>query len=248
MPTLVRSSLGVALAATLTATPAGAQLTYATSDSLPPFARRASASLGVVQMRPQGDFNHNIDFGYGLNGTGLLRLDRLGIVHLRLDLGFAQYGSETKRVPLSETVGGRVLVDVVTNNSMFVGGIGPHLMIPRGPVRPYVHGAAGFAAFATSTRVEDTDNSEDSHFSTNNHDDGTFSWSMGTGVLIPVRYGRTHVDIDLGMTYYTGGEASYLRPGSIRDLPGGAIQITPMRSKTDFALWRIGVRLATDWR
>ena len=73
---------------------------------------------------PMEEFRANVDQGWGAGAYLLYDLDRRGILSLRLDFNYAAYGRESKRVPLSNTVGGRVLVDVVTTNSLFAFGLG----------------------------------------------------------------------------------------------------------------------------
>jgi hypothetical protein len=82
------------------------------------FARRSSGSFSFVQSRPLGGLSENIGFGYGLNAAYLLRLDQEGYLSLRAAAGFVDYGSESFRVPLSTTVGGRIQVKVSTDNNI----------------------------------------------------------------------------------------------------------------------------------
>ena len=78
--------------------------------------RRSTASISVIHSRPQGAFSANVGLGYGLDGAYLLRLDDAGLWSLRADIGVIGYGDESRRTALSESVGGRVTVDVTTTN------------------------------------------------------------------------------------------------------------------------------------
>src|SRR4051812_16440937 len=78
------------------------------------FQRRSSGTLAFIQSRPQAALANNIGFGYGVDGTYMFRLDNAGFLGLRADAGFLQYGRESKHVPLSSTIGGRIQVDVST--------------------------------------------------------------------------------------------------------------------------------------
>jgi hypothetical protein len=49
--------------------------------------------------------------------------------------------------------------------------------------------------------------------------------------------------LDIGAQYVDGGNAEYLAPGSIVDLPGGEISIAPMESSTHLVALRLGVRI-----
>src|SRR5436305_10007114 len=77
-------------------------------------ALRSSGTVTFIQSRPLGGLAENIGLGYGVNGSYLLRLDHSGAMSLRVDGGVVQYGSESMRVPLSSTVGGRIQVKVST--------------------------------------------------------------------------------------------------------------------------------------
>jgi len=206
------------------------------------FERRASGSIGVWALQPTGELHQNIHAGWGAGAAGLLRVDDRGWWAMRLDIGLGGYGTESKRVALSPTIGGRVQVDVVTRNYVVVGGIGPQLAAPSGIVRPYVNAGLGMQVFFTQSDVEGADD-DLSFANTVNHSDWTPAWTTGGGLYIPLRYGRTPVLLDLGDTYYIAGRASYLKPGSIEDLPNSQIRITPMESETPLVLVRLGVKI-----
>lgn len=244
-PTLRRAALVLVAAATplLAQDSTGTSGTTRHERPLNEFQLRSSGSIAFVQARPTGALAQNIGFGYGANGTYLFRLDRAGFLSLRADVGFTQYGSESMRVPLSSTIGGRIQVKVSTNNYVVPFTIGPQLMYPTGRLRPYVNVGFGGQAFYTQSRVEGDDNTDYSFASTTNQSDATRTWVAGGGLLIPVYEGRTRVRIDLGAQYYTGGHAQYLRPGSIRDLPNSQITFTPLESDTHMILVRLGVNI-----
>lgn len=206
------------------------------------FARRSSGSFAIVQSRPQGDFARNIDFGYGASGAYLYRLDRAGFFSLRADAGMLQYGHESKQVPLSETIGGRIQVRVSTVNYLMPLTIGPQIAWPRGPVRPYAHAGIGGQFFFTQSSVQGSSDSYDFANTTNQHD-ATGTWMAGAGVLLPISERRVKVSADLGAQYLAGGRAQYLRPGSIQDLPNAQIRITTLESETHMVIVRLGVRI-----
>jgi opacity protein-like surface antigen len=205
-------------------------------------ARRSSASLTVVQSRPQGSFGRNVGFGYGLDGAYLLRLDDAGVWSLRVSAGVLSYGDESRRTPLSESVGGRVLVDVKTNNYIAPMSIGPQITWPTGWFRPYVNAGVGGQAFFTESRVEGT-NDLVAFASMTNHSSFAASWALGGGVYMPVYAGKTKVQLDLGLQYLNGGRTRYLAPGSITDLPGAQISVTPLESDTHLVMVRFGARI-----
>src|SRR5579884_790392 len=74
------------------------------------FERRSSGTFAIIQSRPQGEFGENVGLGYGGDAAYLFALDHRGILSLRANIGFLQYGHESKQVPLSPTIGGRIQV------------------------------------------------------------------------------------------------------------------------------------------
>ena len=208
------------------------------------FELRSSGSIAFIQSRPLGGLQQNIGFGYGLDGAYQFRLDQRGVFSLRANLGFLGYGDESFRVPLSETIGGRIQVKVTTTNYLLPLSIGPQIMWPKGKVRPYVNAGVGAQYFFTESTVDDGDNGDNDNIaSTTNYSDWTSTWVAGGGIYFPVYENKTSVALDLGMQYVAGGRARYLRPGSIHDLPNAQISITPFESDTHLLLVRLGVRI-----
>lgn len=189
---------------------------------------------------PQQEFRQNVKQGFGGDVGAHFKLDRRGILGLGTELGFLSYGRETKRVPLSSTIGGRVNVDLTTSNNIFWMGIGPQLTAPSGPVRPYVNGTAGFAVFWTESSVKGSYD-EESFASTNNYDDATFAWTGGAGILIPVGTSREGA-IDFGVRYHGNGNTRYLKKGDIIDLPNGNVQLQIHEGNTPLLMWRLGFK------
>lgn len=207
------------------------------------FALRSEGDLTVTQSRPFGQFGDNVGFGYGVSGAYLFHLDRAGVLSLRADAGYLKYGGESKNVPLSPTIGGRIQVKVSTNNYVVPVSVGPQLTWPHGPIQPYVNAGIGGQFFYTESSIDDGNDDDLSNISTTNQHDQTLSWIMGGGVYIPVYAKQMTAMLDLGVEYFTGGHAQYLRPGSITDLPNAQIQINPLDSDTHMLLVRIGMTL-----
>jgi hypothetical protein len=207
------------------------------------FQKRSAGSFTITQSRPTGALGDNIGFGYGFNGAYLFRLDDAGWFSLRADAGFLQYGEESKRVPLSSTIGGRVQVRVSTNNNIVPLSLGAQVAVPRGAIRPYANAGVGAQFFFTESHVDGVDDNHD-FASTTNQWDKTTSWVAGGGVYIPVYQKRTKVMLDIGAQYVNGGRARYLKPGSIQDLPDNQIRVTPMETDTHMVLVRVGVKLS----
>jgi hypothetical protein len=205
-------------------------------------ALRSAGSFSIIQNRPAGQFGDNIGLGYGGNAAYLFSLDRDGILALRADVGFIDYGNESKRFPILD---GRVQVKVSTNNYIVPISIGPQLTWPGGSVRPYVNAGFGEQFFFTQSSIDGTN---DSGLSTTNQHDHTKSWIAGGGVYVPVYSRKVNVMLDVGAQYYMGGHAQYLGPGGITDLPNGQILVTPMESDTHMLVVRLGVRVGAQRR
>jgi hypothetical protein len=200
---------------------------------------RAFIGLNVMAAQPLGEFDKYIDWGGGFGGEFLYALDRDGALGLRINMGLMIYGYETKEVPLSPSAG-RVRVDINTSNNIFVMSIGPQIMMPSGAVRPYLNATAGWSYFFTHSSVEGGVDFEP-YASSTNFDDGTFSWSAGGGLYIPVRRGRKPISLDVGAQYHANGEVRYLREGSIQDDGIGGVNFDPIRSHTNLITYRLGV-------
>ena len=204
-------------------------------------ARRSSGSFTFIQSRPQGAFGQNVGLGYGVDGAYLLRLDDTGIWSLRVSAGIVGYGGESRRTALSESVGGRVLVNVKTDNYIAPMSVGPQLTWPTGWFRPYLNAGVGGQALFTESHIEGNDRV--SIASTTNHSSFAASWVAGAGVYLPVYAGKTKVQLDLGLQYLNGGRTRYLAAGSITDLPGAQISVTPLESATHLMIVRFGARV-----
>jgi hypothetical protein len=214
----------------------------ATSSGEPRLMGGLTLSIG----QPQGDFHRYVSNGVGVGANGLFRVDPAGAFAIRLDGGFLNYGRERKQIPLSGVPGGgRIRLDLTTSNNIVWLGAGPQLMAPRGPVRPYVNGTAGFSYFATTSSVEGRNNDDQPFAEDTNYDDLTFSWGGGGGLLIPVHRSReTMVFLDVGARYHNNGRnVRYLREGGIRDLPNGGIELSVIESRADLVTWHIGVSI-----
>jgi hypothetical protein len=206
---------------------------------------RGYGDLNFAVAQPIGAFGDFIGEGYGLTGGFVWNLDRDRVFGIRAEGGFVQYGSET--------IGGclvscRVPVDVTTSNDIAFAGIGPQISVPAGLFRPYINATAGVSYFFTHSSISDSDNYDTGAFDATNHDDAVFAVTGGGGVLIPLFMRRTPVLLDLGATFHRNGEATYLRKGSIRDLPDGSIVISPLRSEANFVTYRIGISIGVPAR
>jgi hypothetical protein len=192
----------------------------------------------IAQSR--GEFADYVDGGFGGQLHYIHQLDRDGWIGVRADAGIVVYGYERQRVPLSSTLGGRILVDLNTSNNIAFVGIGPQIGVPDGRLRPYVNGYVGYSFIWTSSSVSGTGWDDEDFASTTNFDDWSFSHGVGGGVYVPLRGGPSPVSLDLGVRYRDNGEAEYLREGDIEDNPDGSITLYPVRSDTDLLTFHVG--------
>ena len=212
------------------------------TDTLGP--TRMTAGLALAIAQPVGEFSDYVDVGGGLQGFFRVRLDPHGIMSLRVNGGFLNYGSETKRVCLSTTVGCRIQVDLTTSNNIFMLGAGPELAIPIGRVRLYGSATAGLGYFSTDSSVEGATGSQEPFASTNNFGDGGFAWTTGGGIEVEVaRPKGVPIAVDFGISHHGNGRREYLTEGDITDLPDGSLRFDVKRSDADFVLWRLGVSI-----
>ena len=116
-----------------------------------------------------------------------------------------------------------------------------------GSFRPYLDGLIGMHYCFTETKVSDEDDfGEEPIASSLNHQDVAFSYGAGGGVMFLVHQKREEgsklmeVLIDFRVRYSFGGEATYLKRGSITREDGTAI-IDPLRSRTDLLTYQLGV-------
>lgn len=209
-------------------------------SAAPVHAQTFQAGLDFTTVIPRGEFKDNIeDNGYGLGGHFLVRLGRSPLM-AGVDGGFATYGSEKRREPLSSSIPD-ITVDVVTDNNIIL----THFLLraqPRsGSVRPYVDGLIGFKYLFTQTKVE-ADEAEEVLASTTNLSDFAFSYGVGGGVQFRLAGlgGSRELVLDTKVRHLWGSEARYLRKGSIIREDGMVI-FDVLSSRTNVVTAQIGL-------
>jgi hypothetical protein len=198
---------------------------------------------------PQNEFKKNVD-NTGFGGTGYFAFH---FPQTPLAVGvsgtFLIYGSETREEPFSTTIPD-VFVDVTTTNNIVMGHVLLRLQPPRGIVKPYLDGLFGLNYLWTRTTIKNQSNNEEVASSTN-FDDITFGYGFGGGLMFRVyqasslrnqREGINSVYIDLGLRYLRGGEAEYLKEGSIRR-ENGRVTYDVNKSTTDILIIHIGASI-----
>jgi hypothetical protein len=226
----------LSLAAALISTRAAAQ----EEERLPLGPVRGGVGGTMVMAVPQGELADQIDNGFGVAFNGHFNLVSSGALRLRADGGFVQYGSESREVCFSNTVGCRIVLDLITENAIFYGSLGPEVMLPDGFIRPYLNAGIGFSHFETASRLEG-DGDDNSFGRTPHLGDTGFAFTGGGGLYIPLHFGDTPWAIDVSARYHRNGTISYLREGDIHDEPDGSISFTPTRTRADFVTLQLGV-------
>jgi len=239
----LRSCLLVLLALLLPGwAPSGLEGQARTSDpAAAPETPRMAAGGALALAQPRGEFNDYVGLGFGLHGSFRWNLVQDGVLAIRVQGAVLNYGNETRRVCLSETVGCRIQVDLTTSNNILLLGVGPEVGIPVGGGRLYGNAGVGLGYFSTDSRIQGLQDHE-SQFQTRNYSDGGFAWNAGAGIEYPLgRVQRYPVAIDFGLSHQENGRRDYLTEGGIIDGPDGSIQFDARRSQANFLLWRLGV-------
>ncbi len=197
---------------------------------------------------PQGEMKDQIDRNaYGIGGQIFFSPQKSPLA-IGLDLSWMNYGSESRREPFSTTIPD-VTVDVNTSNNIVQTFFVLRGQMPTGPIRLYGDALVGFNYLYTETRISDTDDLTDDIASSTNQDDATFAYGFGGGLMVPVftrgvttQGGKSGLQVllDGGVRYILGGEAEYLKEGSIRR-ESGAIAFDTIKSKTNMTKMHLGV-------
>ena len=204
------------------------------------------AGINFLLGQPKGEFKENVeDLGFGIGGMFAFRPGNSPVM-IGLDVEYMLYGSETRQEPFSHTIPD-VTVEVETRNNILLTHALLRLQGNSGTFRPYLDGLIDMHYFFTETKVRDEDDFvEEPIASSTNQEDIAFSYGAGGGVMLLVHQKREEgsklkeVLIDFRVRYSFGGEATYLKRGSITRENGTAI-IDPLRSRTDLLTYQLGV-------
>lgn len=203
-----------------------------------------AGGLNIMLGFPMGDFKEEIDrLGFGLSGHFLFLAPTdnrpFGI---GLNVGYLNYGQETRREPFSLTIPD-VTVDVERSNNLVNFHVLFQLGFGSGSVRPFVEGLFGGSYIFTETTIRSRGAEEVA--SSNNFDDFAWSYGAGGGLLILLSSGEEGEDfgsifLDLKARYLFGSEAEYLKEGSVI-VSGGNVTYQVTKSKTDLLTVHTGV-------
>jgi len=202
-----------------------------------------SGGVNFTLAFPMGEFKDNVDrLGFGGSIQFLLWNPTSNLpFSFGLNLGFINYGSESRREPFSETIPD-VTVDVDRSNNL----VNFHLLFqiapPPSTVTPYAELLFGGSYLFTETQIKSRGVEEVA--SSTNFDDFAWSYGGGGGLMILLSDNISEdvgaIFLDLKVRYLLGSEAEYLREGSvtIRDRD---VHYDVTRSKTDLLTAHLGV-------
>ncbi len=204
-----------------------------------------SAGINFMLGFPMNEFKENVS-RTGIGGSlHFVFFDPVPMAPFTagINIGYLNYGSESRREPFSHTIPD-VVVDVDRTNNITNFHFLFQLMFPTGPVRPYLEGLFGGAYIFTQTSIKSTGQQEVA--SSTNFDDIAWSYGGGGGFLIHLFSAPGPLDkfgslfLDFKVRYLFGTEAEYLKEGSVT-IQQGKAYYEVSRSKTDLLTVHLGV-------
>lgn len=218
-------------------------------------AQELQFGLDVQLGAPQNEYKTQLGnrLGFGVGGMFGVRLANSPVL-LGVDLGFMNFGTETRDEPLSTTIPD-IRVEVENSYNLFHADLLLRMIPPAGAVRPYVDGLVGINHFFTETVLRERGglSSQPDVLRDTNFRDTSLSYGFGAGLQFRVYSddgnrtansdefsGPYSVYIHFNSRYMFGREAEYLREGSIiRE--NGNVTFDVIQSKTDLLYFKLGV-------
>ncbi len=205
-----------------------------------------NAGISFDVVTPKGEFKDNLDRnGYGGSFMALVKPNPLVPLKIGLELGFANYGMESRNEPFSYSIPD-VTVNVRRSNNIFLGHLLLRAQRDMGKFSPYLDGLFGMTYLWTKTTIEGEEDMVQIA-SSKNIDDVALSYGFGGGMMFNVWTGKPNIDdvtnvyIDLKIRYLYGGEAEYLKKGAISVSDNGNVSYDISESRTDMMLYQIGI-------
>jgi hypothetical protein len=208
-------------------------------------AQRYTAGVAGVYAQPLGEFGQNVRRGFGLDGFGTLGLDSRGIFSLRAELGYLGYSTKTE--PFYESNGyDYVELESETKSGVLTLGIGPQLMAPSGPVRPYAAATIGLARFATETAINlparsSSSGTNETLYKETLSSDWVRSLAATGGLAFQLSFFGKGILGDLGVRYHRNGLARYVSPEGVQYNGTETPTVTATESEADFVVYRLGI-------
>ena len=210
-------------------------------------AQIAGGGINFIIGMPQKEFKENVDrIGFGTGIEGLYYLTPAIPFGIGVNLGFLNYGKETRNAPLSTTIPDvTVKVDRTNNIGNF------HLLLRLtqnfSNFSPYFDLLIGGSYLFTETKVINRRNNQE-FASDKNFDDWAFSYGYGGGVKIKIfnatdeTTGRlVPIFLDIKGRYLLGSEAEYLSEKDfiVNDITG-TVSYRTRKSTTDLFNIQVG--------
>lgn len=204
-----------------------------------------SGGLNIMLGFPSGEFKNNVKrTGFGLSGHYLFLSPSVNRPFgIGINVGYLNYGQETRREPFSTTIPD-VTVDVERSNNLVNFHALFQLGFGSGSVRPFIEGLFGGSYIFTETTIRSKGAQEVA--SSTNFDDFAWSYGGGGGILIQLSFSDEEgsdagaLFLDLKVRYLFGSEAEYLKEGSVI-ISGGKATYLVTKSKTDLLTVHAGV-------
>jgi len=199
---------------------------------------------------PQGEFRANVNkmgFGGQLQAT-LWTPSKERPFSIGFDIGYLVYGQIDERRPWIGFPG--VYLNLTRTNSMATGHVYIQVSPFFGTIRPYVEGLFGGAYLFTQTTVRN-ENKNEEIASSNNYDDFAWNYGGGAGMLFRISGASENVEavfLDLKARYLFGTETKYLTETGVTVNSRGDVIVNPVKSKTDFFSFHIGVMVNLSLR
>jgi hypothetical protein len=202
-----------------------------------------SAGLNFTLAFPQGEFKKNVDrLGFGGSLHLMFFNPAPGMPFTAgVNLGYINYGNESRREPFSSTIPD-VVVDVDRSNNLVNFHVLFQVILPSGKFRPYAEGLFGGSYLFTETSIKSRGSEEVA--SSTNFDDFAWSYGGGAGFIFLIAENMSEemgsLYIDLKARYLFGTEAEYLKEGSVI-IENGQVYYDISRSKTDLITIHLGI-------
>lgn len=206
-------------------------------------AQEMQFSLDLQLGAPQKEYKTQLGdrLGFGVGGMFGVRLADSPVM-IGVDMGFMNFGIETRDEPLSTTIPD-IRVEVENSYNLFHGDLLLRLIAPQTTVRPYLDGLVGFNYFYTETVLRERGGfvDEPALLRDTNFRDTSLSYGFGAGIQFKVyNVDGNSVYVHLNSRYMFGREAEYLREGSIiRE--NGNVTFDVVQSTTDLLYFKLGV-------
>jgi hypothetical protein len=179
---------------------------------------------------PKGEFAQNAGLAVGIGGAAIWSDG--GIVGFRADLNVSIYGSPAR----AHWDNG---ANLETTDAIVGGSIGAQLGVPGPTVRPFLGGTFGFSNFNTTAHAEVSTHTGDGVVRSTYSIGSAFSKTAFVGLYVPLRMGRTMLEISVQHTWHGEG-VEYLTRESIDGHGLDDLSYTPHRSRADILTVTVG--------